>query len=31
MHYHGQGIFSTDGKVVDKSRLFTKWKNTASF
>lgn len=31
LHYHGQGIFSTDGKVVNKARLFTKWKDTETF
>lgn len=31
LHYHGQGIFTTDGKRLDKSRDFTKWKKTATF
>jgi flavin reductase (DIM6/NTAB) family NADH-FMN oxidoreductase RutF len=31
MHYHGEGVFTTDGKAIDKSRLFTKWSKTATF
>lgn len=31
LHYHGQGIFTTDGKVMNKSRQFTKWKDTEIF
>lgn len=31
LHYRGQGIFTTDGRRIDKSRLFTKWKKTATF
>ncbi|HEY8963532.1 MAG TPA: flavin reductase family protein [Alphaproteobacteria bacterium] len=31
LHYHGQGIFTTDGRKMDKSKLFTKWKNSPTF
>jgi flavin reductase (DIM6/NTAB) family NADH-FMN oxidoreductase RutF len=31
LHYHGKGIFITSGRVVDKCRKFTKWKNAPNF
>jgi flavin reductase (DIM6/NTAB) family NADH-FMN oxidoreductase RutF len=31
LHYHGQGRFTTDGPMMNKARLFTKWKDTATF
>jgi len=31
VHYHGQGRFSTDGKKINKARLFVKWKDTPVF
>ncbi len=31
LHYRGQGIFLTSGRVVDKCRKFTKWRNTPNF
>lgn len=31
LHYHGQGIFTTDGRHMDKSRGFTKWKGSPTF
>ncbi len=31
LHYCGQGIFTTDGKRLNKARNFTKWKDSATF
>lgn len=31
LHYHGQGIFTTDGKVINHARFFEKWRDTATF
>ncbi|AGH98745.1 flavin reductase family protein [Micavibrio aeruginosavorus] len=31
LHYHGQGVFSTDGNYMNKARLFTKWRATDTF
>jgi flavin reductase (DIM6/NTAB) family NADH-FMN oxidoreductase RutF len=31
LHYHGRGMFTTSGGVIDKARKFTKWKNVANF
>jgi flavin reductase (DIM6/NTAB) family NADH-FMN oxidoreductase RutF len=31
LHYRGQGIFLTSGRVVNRRQKFTKWKNTANF
>lgn len=31
LHYHGQGIFSTDGKLIHKARQFTKLKDLPNF
>ncbi len=31
LHYHGQGIFTGDGKVINKARQFTKWRDTPTF
>jgi flavin reductase (DIM6/NTAB) family NADH-FMN oxidoreductase RutF len=31
LHYRGEGKFITSGRVVDKSRKFTKWKNAPNF
>lgn len=31
LHYHGQGIFTTDGRKINKAPGFTKWKGTAAF
>ena len=31
VHYHGKGRFSADGKMIDKARLFTKWKGSPTF
>ena len=31
LHYHGQGIFSDDGKLMNKARQFTKWRNSSVF
>lgn len=31
IHYHGQGRISPSGRISDKSRLFTKWKQSETF
>lgn len=31
LHYHGQGIFTTDGRKIDKSAKFTKWRGDPAF
>ena len=31
LHYRGEGIFITSGRVVDKRQKFTKWKNAPKF
>lgn len=31
LHYHGEGIFTSDARVIDKSRSFTKWKDDPNF
>jgi len=31
LHYHGQGIFTADGRVINKARQFTKWKDLPVF
>ncbi|MDF3022807.1 MAG: Flavoredoxin [Alphaproteobacteria bacterium] len=31
LHYHGQGIFTTDGRKMNKAAGFTKWRDTATF
>lgn len=31
LHYHGQGQFSTDGRRMNKARLFTKWRGSPTF
>lgn len=31
LHYHGQGMFTTDGHVINKKAGFTKWRDTATF
>jgi len=31
IHYRGEGIFITSGRVVNKARKFTKWKNDPNF
>ncbi len=31
LHYRGKGIFIMSGHAVDKSRKFTKWRNTPNF
>lgn len=31
LHYHGQGIFTTDRKIINRSAKFTKWNQTAIF
>jgi len=31
LHYRGKGVFITSGRVVDKRRIFTKWKNAPNF
>lgn len=31
LHYHGRGIFTTDGRRINKARSFTKWKGDPSF
>ena len=31
LHYRGEGIFITSGRVVNKARKFTKWKNVPNF
>lgn len=31
LHYHGQGIFTSDGRVINKRKQFTKWKNLPNF
>lgn len=31
LHYRGKGVFSTDGPWISKARLFSKWRDTATF
>lgn len=31
LHYHGQGVFTGDGKIVNKARQFTKWRGSPVF
>src|SRR5262249_30041568 len=31
LHYSGKGIFVTSGRVLDKHRNFTKWKDDPNF
>lgn len=31
LHYHGEGIFTTDGAAINKRRQFTKWKDSPTF
>jgi flavin reductase (DIM6/NTAB) family NADH-FMN oxidoreductase RutF len=31
IHYRGEGIFITSGRVVNKARKFTKWKDEPNF
>lgn len=31
LHYHGKGIFTTDGRRINKARSFTKWKGDPGF
>jgi flavin reductase (DIM6/NTAB) family NADH-FMN oxidoreductase RutF len=31
LHYTGEGIFLTSGRVMNKARKFTKWRGTANF
>lgn len=31
LHYHGQGVFTTDGRKIDKSRQFVKWQDSPTF
>ncbi len=31
IHYHGQGIFTEAGQVIDRHKDFSKWKGTATF
>lgn len=31
LHYHGQGIFTSDSRPLNKARLFTKWRGSPTF
>jgi flavin reductase (DIM6/NTAB) family NADH-FMN oxidoreductase RutF len=31
LHYHGRGLFTTDGRLIDRREKFTKWKDTPIF
>lgn len=31
LHYHGQGIFKTNGRTVNKAKQFTKWRGSPIF
>ena len=31
LHYHGQGIFTTDGRVINKAKKFTKFRGIPTF
>jgi len=31
LHYHGEGVFSTDGKYMNKAKAFTKYRGSPTF